>query len=222
MSVKRVRFSETDGDSSVVRQNEPEDESELKRKWQKWTGSNSLPGEGSRDAPVYGELNYTGVKKILDYLAGHCGLGAYNSAFLDIGHGRGIVPLSVAHRFPACYAFGVEIDEYRYNISLEYGKDTPNCCFYLNDFSTFLNFIGADIVYAFDRGFERTPGAGPMHAMTRAWNRGDSSARWLVSFRTPKEWTDMGLKKFKMVTKISRLCSRGATASFTAYFYKKV
>lgn len=221
-TAKRVRFSEVDGDSSVARLEVAEKhEGELKRKWQQWTGPNSLPGEGSADAPAYGELNYSSVKKVLDYLEANCGLGG-DCSFLDIGHGRGVVPLSVAHRFPNITAYGVEIDQYRYDISVQYAKDTPNCVLIHADFSSYDHFIAATIIYAFDRGFERTPGKGPMHAMARTWNQSDTSARWLVSFRTPSEWDAMGLQHYSLIAKIPRLRSRGGRSSFTAYVYKRV
>lgn len=230
MSTKRVRFSELDPDSSSSRIEPALDdtEGELKRKWQKWTGPNAPPGEGPPDAPAYGELNYSSVKKILDHLETNCGLGTENNNFFDVGHGRGIVALTVAHRFPSVTALGIEIDKYRYDISVEYKKRAGalNCHFLCNDFCHYIKwcnkFPDTNIVYTFDRGFERTPGEGVMHAMAMAWNRDDTSARWLVSFRTPNEWTKMGLLHFEMVTKISRLRSRGSHSSFTAYIYKRI
>ena len=186
-----------------------------------WARSNFIPGEGGRDEPLYGELNYGSMCKIMDFLIRYCNFGK-NSIYMDIGSGLGKT-VFLAALYPGVEkSIGVEISEYRYSSSLDlkhlletkWNYNLHNVCLMHGDITRFKKF-DATHVYAF---FPRSSSFPEKH-VAKVFMK-SRSCKYIVNYVNLKKMQEFGysVRQIGML----KVCEQGKGASkFTVYIYEK-
>lgn len=193
-----------------------------------WQVCQCVPGEGSAQEPLYGEINRTGVSHMFAIWKELCEFGP-QSRFLDVGSGLAKMVFHAAIDPGVERAYGIELSEYRADAASRILKQlmptvglshlAEKVSLVHQDVKTQESWEGITHIYMFDLGFPAEQRKGPYPHILKLWAE-SSTAKYLISYRKPSFLWQRGFN-LKLVSRL-RVKQQGAKAgSHLAYFYVK-
>ncbi len=202
-------------------------EQELLRRM--WQICQSIPGEGSSQEPLYGEINLQGTARLFAIWKELCGFGS-DSEFLDVGSGLAKMVFHAAIDPGVRRSHGIEMSKYRADTAASILKlllpkagiahVADRVELLHQDVKTAVSWQGITHIYMFDLGFPADPYKGPYSHILKLWEEADS-AEYMISYRKPIFLWQRGFN-LQLVTKLSVKQQGNTAGSHCAYFYRKI
>ena len=202
-------------------------EQELLRRM--WQICQSIPGEGSSQEPLYGEINLQGTARLFAIWKELCNFGR-DSEFLDVGSGLAKMVFHAAIDPGVRRAHGIEMSKYRADTAASIlalllpkagmADVADRVVLQHQDVKTAVSWEGITHIYMFDLGFPADPYKGPYPHILKLWEEA-RSAEYMISYRKPVFLWKRGFR-LQLVTKLSVKQQGNAAGSHCAYFYRKL
>jgi hypothetical protein len=140
-----------------------QEQEQLRKMWQVCS---SIPGEGSTQEPLYGEINLSGTAKLFAIWKELCSFGS-DSVFLDVGSGLAKMVFHAAIDPGVKRSLGIEMSEYRAKTAqsilenllpkAQIGHIVNRVELLHQDVKAAVSWEGVTHVYMFDLGFPANP-----------------------------------------------------------------
>ena len=184
---------------------------------------NFIPGEGGRDEPLYGELNFSSMNKIMKFYVDHCNFNS-SSTYMDIGSGLGKTVFLAALYPGVVKSIGVEISDYRYDASLQlkyvletkWHYDFHKVQIIHGDIKNMTKFEATHIYAFFVRMSED---CFPQTQVAKAFMR-SANCKYITSFSPPSTMSMFGYR-VNLVGSLKVRAQGHGSSTFTTYTYEK-